>query len=150
MSNIQMRPCSREDLAAVYEIESACFPHGAFPYFVIVQYFDLFADTFFVAVSNNSCVGFVIFGRSSSEPNTAWLLDIAVAPSHHQRGIARDLLRVGLEQLRSGDTNSFRATVLPTNTASLMLLQRSGFIVEREDTTYFGANEPRLLLRLNL
>jgi ribosomal-protein-alanine N-acetyltransferase len=146
-----IRPCTRADLTSVHHLEIACFHEdGALPLFAIVQYYDLFADSFFVVVEGTRCIGFVILGRSSAESDVGWLLDIAVAESHQKRGLASELIGAALPRLKTTGVAQVRATVAPANAASLALLSRLGFAIEREDPAYFGPGESRLLLRLTL
>lgn len=146
-----IRACTRADLTSVHDLEVACFHEdGALPLFAIVQYYDLFADTFFVAVEGACCVGFVIFGRSSAESDVGWLLDIAVAESHQKRGLASELIGAALPRLKTTGVAQVRATVAPANAASLALLSRLGFVIEREDPEYFGPGGSRFLLHRRL
>jgi ribosomal protein S18 acetylase RimI-like enzyme len=139
------------DLPRLHQLENACFQaSGSLPLFALVQYFDLFNATFLVAAENEDCVGFVIAGASSIDPTSAWVLDIAVSPSHRKRGVARELVAKLIAVLRENGVLELQATVSPENTASLALCTGLGFNVEREESAYFGPNERRLLLRMKL
>ncbi|HEV7570292.1 MAG TPA: GNAT family N-acetyltransferase [Thermoanaerobaculia bacterium] len=142
-----IRRCKRDELTRVHELEIECFPKGALPLFAIVQYFDLFETTFFVALRSEDCVGFVIVGASSDTPNVAWLLDIAVSSAHRKQGIGRALMAAVIPVLCGRGVSGIRATVAPQNAASLALCTGLGFEIEREEPAYFGPNESRLLIR---
>ena len=137
---MKIRQATRADLAAVAAIERDCFPHDALPLITFVQYFDLFADTFLVAESDGVLVAFAIGGSSAASRDDAWLLDIAVAESARNRGIAQGLLTELLARLEGRDV---RATVAPDNAPSAALLARNGFVVERRVADYFGPGEER-------
>ena len=139
------------DLERVHEIELTSFRgNGALPFFAVVQYFDLFGETFFVAWKGDDCIGFVIVGASSSSPTIAWLLDIAVSSSHRNSGVARKLMAAVIPAIEATGVSEVYATVAPKNDASLALCKGFGFEVEREEPKYFGPDESRLLLRLQL
>jgi ribosomal protein S18 acetylase RimI-like enzyme len=147
-NSIRVRPCARPDLPQVSSIEIECFPADALPLLSLVQYFDLFPSTFLVAIDQDSVVGFAIAGVSAESPREAWVLDIAVRPSHRRSHVGTALMAALARILKTLGVTSVRATVAPTNTASRRLCTRAGFRVEGEDPNYFGPNEPRLLLRL--
>ena len=145
-----IRGATREDLAAVAAIERACFPSDALPLISLVQYFELFADTFIVADDGDGAIaGFAIAGASAANAETAWVLDIVVAPEARKRGLASQLLASLIAALK-GRVKSVRATVSPDNAASLALFSRAGFEVERQVADYFGPGEMRNIVRLDL
>lgn len=143
-----IRLCGRADMDEIVEIENACFDTGILPILSLIQYYELFPSTFFVAILEDKCCGFAIAGISAETPYEAWVLDLAVKPSVQALGIGSALITVLSARLKELGVASIRATVAPTNKRSFRLCKRAGFVVEGTDATYFGPSEPRLLLRL--
>jgi [ribosomal protein S18]-alanine N-acetyltransferase len=148
--DVVIRRAGASDLSTLAAVEQACFGSGALPAISLGQYLELFPSTFLIASSDAECLGLVIGGASAEDPGTAWLLDIAVMPSAQGRGIATRLLGELVMRFRQRDARRVFATVAPDNEASAALLRRAGFVLVRQDASYFGAGEPRDILRLEL
>lgn len=144
---MNVRFATRGDLTALLAIERDCFGHDAMPVYSFVQYLELFPSTTLVAegAEGGPPAGFVIAG-ASEDPDTAWILDVAVSPAMQGRGVARRLLETVLETLRARGAGRVRATVAPSNSASLALFRGAGFSVESAVNDYFGPGQPRLVL----
>jgi [ribosomal protein S18]-alanine N-acetyltransferase len=145
-----IRRARASDLSVLVAVEQACFGSGALPTISLAQYLELFPTTFLIACSGRECLGLAIGGASAETPETAWLLDIAVIPAAQGRGIATSLLRELVARFRQSDARRVFATVSPENEVSSALLRRAGFVLVRQDASYFGPGEPRDILRLEL
>ncbi len=145
--NFTIRNCLREDLVQVHELEQICFPGSpVLPMVGLVQYFDLFQNTFVVTESQGVVVGFAIMGTCSLDPKLGWLLDVAVAESFRARGCAKAMLKPLIGRLKEAGVCEIRATVSPKNSASRTMLEKLGFKVFKEVDEYFGKGEARLVL----
>ena len=149
-AQVQVRPCSRDDLALVVQVERICFGDGALPMISFVQYLELFPSTFLIAVREQNCIGYVVAGSSTEQPSVAWLLGIAVIPMEQRQGVANRLATAIMVKLLAASVTKAYATVAPKNTPSLQLCRKMGFNVLREVSNYFGPGETRLLLELTL
>lgn len=146
--DFRIRECRRDDLDKISELERICFPSSpALPMVALVQYFDLFQNTFVVAEHQNTLIGFAIAGSRSLDPKSAWLLDAAVLEPYRKLGVASSMLTELIYRLRNFGTKSVKATVSIKNTASRRMLEKSGFRAIQETDEYFGKGEPRLILK---
>ncbi|MBI2082277.1 MAG: GNAT family N-acetyltransferase [Deltaproteobacteria bacterium] len=144
---IKIRRCQQGDLSAVAAIEARFFSKSSLlPLFSFIQYFDLFSDLFFVAISKGKVVGFVVGGLISADQSQGWLLDIAVAKNLHRRGVGEKLCRNLFQRFKQLRVKKVYATCSPSNNASQGLLGQFGFRKSRSIQNYFGPKEHRLLL----
>ncbi len=151
-----LRPCLESDLPSVHAIEEACFgPAGALPFLVLRQYLDLCGTGFIVcdsgaAMSGNALTGFAIAGIALDDPTLGWIFDVSVAPGFQGRGLGPGLCRRVLSVLSEKGARRARATVRPENNRSLSMFLHLGFTVIADMPDYFGQNERRLLVEMQL
>jgi L-2,4-diaminobutyric acid acetyltransferase len=117
------------------------------------------ADTSVVAHDDEGLVGFVAGYRPPTDPDHAFVWQVAVAGRARGRGVARHLLQGMLARPGNLDARFLTATVTPSNAASLALfggLARSLQVPcerrERFPAALFpaelGTHEPELELRI--
>ena len=118
-----------------------------------------FADTAVVAADGEEVVGFVVGHRPPSDPDSAFVWQVAVADDQRGRGLGRRLLLAFLDQPGNRDARWLTATVTPSNTASLALFRGAAAHLdvdcaerERFPASVFpaeaGDHEPEVALRI--
>lgn len=109
----------------------------AYAYLVLA---DDFTDTCVVAVERGSepgdvadgtLAGFVLGYRPPTRPDTLFVWQVGVAPSHRGQGLARRMILEVLER-NAPEVRFLESTVTPSNTASRRLFRS---VAEARDTT---------------
>lgn len=100
----------------------------AYAYLVLA---DDFTDTCVVAEEDDQVVGFVLGYRPPTRPDTLFVWQVGVAPSHRGQGLARRLI-IDLLERHAPDVRFLESTVTPSNTASRRLFRS---IAEHRGTT---------------
>lgn len=78
-------------------------------------------------------------------PNgTGYISNVAIAPQHRRRGIARAAMNLVLEARKN--VRRVELVTHPENVAALALYRSFGFVVESRSENAFGDGEPRLVL----
>lgn len=128
-----MRPTRLGDGAAMWQFVA---DHGglelntAYAYMVFA---DDFTDTCVVAVDQDQDVlaGFVLGYRPPTRPDTLFVWQVGVAPSHRGQGLARRMILELLER-NAPEVRFLESTVTPSNTASRRLFRS---VAEARGTT---------------
>lgn len=90
---------------------------------------DITKPTTFVAVENNSIVGFVTIRTQSGRDNTIGELNaLYVDPDHWGHGVGTQLLTFALEELTALDLEGAILWVLKGNTGAMRFYERQGWI----------------------
>lgn len=100
----------------------------AYAYLVLA---DDFADTCVVAEHGQTLAGFVLGYRPPTRPDTLFVWQVGVAPSHRGQGLARRMILDLLER-NAPEVRYLESTVTPSNTASRRLFRS---IAEKRGTT---------------
>jgi len=95
-----------------------------------------------VATIDREIVGFV--QASARSPGHHFVDDIAVIESARDHGIGRQLVGAVLTQV--GESCLVACTIAPSNTASLILFSRLGFVITAFLPDYYGPGKDRLWL----
>jgi ribosomal-protein-alanine N-acetyltransferase len=77
------------------------------------------------------------------------LLDLVVDAEHRRQGIARALMSVLLEHVRSRRAGSILLEVRKSNDAARKLYESTGFTVAGERARYYADGEDAVLMRLD-
>ena len=126
MTIVPYAPCYWEDIQKVHdparkqELALAGLSDAFLPLTIAAEREDLFDYHLFVAVEENTAVGFTAF----TEDELAWLY---VRPDCQRRGIGRALAEFALSQM---DAEEKSVEVLVGNTPARNLYQRMGFTKE--------------------
>ena len=145
---VQVRMFSKDDLNAILEIQNACKGIAAWR---THEYEQLAADPrgmLLVAVCEDrmlpEIVGFSAFYRVDGE---AELWNIAVAPAHRRRGIARALLDEAFRRLVDAGAHRVFLEVRESNLAAVELYHSLGFVpLSRRKDYYQHPKEDALIL----
>ena len=131
-SGVTIRTTRLGDGAAMWQFVD---DHGglelntAYAYLVLA---DDFADTCVVAESSDGTLaGFVLGYRPPTRPDTLFVWQVGVAPSHRGQGLARRMILDLLER-NAPEVRFLESTVTPSNTASRRLFRS---IAEHRGTT---------------
>ncbi len=138
MHDVTIRPATPRDEPALMAIDQATWsadtspaprPELGAPFFTG----DRTADATFVAVVDELVGGYVLVGEGYPMPahaHVAHIRGLAVSPDLHGRGIGRRLLEHALGELGRRGITRISSHVLATNTASLAVHRRCGFVEE--------------------
>lgn len=97
----------------------------AYAYLVLA---DDFSDSCIVAWDGDTLAGFVLGYRPPSRPDTLFVWQVGVAPTHRGQGLARRMI---VELLDRMGARYLESTVTPSNTASRRLFRS---VAEAHDT----------------
>ncbi len=122
-ASCRIRPGSLADVAALAELERACFsdPWTASGIRETIQYET--ARTF-VAQNSDRILGYIMARISGEEGE---ILDLAVRPEERRRGIGRRLLTALREALRSDGVREMYLEVRESNRPAIELYRAHGF-----------------------
>jgi ribosomal protein S18 acetylase RimI-like enzyme len=114
-------------------------------------FFIHFEGTSFVADrEDGSLAGFLIGFLSQTEPETAYVHFIGVAPAERGSGLGRELYERFFAAARRHGRTLVRCVTSPENTASLAFHEALGFSVEETIEDYDGRGESRVVLARQL
>jgi ribosomal protein S18 acetylase RimI-like enzyme len=114
-------------------------------------FFIHFEGTSFVADrEDGSLAGFLIGFLSQTEPETAYVHFIGVAPAERGSGLGRELYERFFAAAREHGRTVVRCVTSPQNTASLAFHEALGFSVEETIDDYDGRGESRVVLSRRL
>lgn len=141
---IIIRKFRPSDLSRVYEIECRSFKD---PYHVLflLNLYETYPDTFFVAEENSAVVGYVI---SRMVNTSGHVLAIAVDPKHRNRGIGRALMNVVIEKLREFGLEDIYLEVRISNTAAINFYKKLGFEEKGIIRSYYSDGEDAVILKI--
>lgn len=143
------RQARLEDLADIKSLDDAVFADKPYPYFVVRQLFDVHGEHCVVAEADGAIHGYALVAFEPSR-STAWLLSLAVLPDSRKRGYGRALMDEAIEICQNADIKRMKITVRPTNDDAYRLYERLGFRPVGTDEAYFGADEARDVLCLQI
>ena len=146
--NVAIRKVKLDDLSSISQVNLAAYGHPIDP-IILRQYFELFAETYLVAVYEGEIVGFCI-GAIKFRTDEGWILDLAVMPSIQKKGVGRKLTNEMLDILQGMEIRSLLLTVNPLNKIAIDLYKKFGFEPLKIHKDYFGKGSDRILMRVYL
>jgi ribosomal protein S18 acetylase RimI-like enzyme len=135
------------DLKAIAEIEARSFPGSESKPHSLRQMVDLFSDLTFIAEQDDQPVGFILGGLDIKEPQSAWLLSIAVNKECRGQGVAELLLNKLIDHLTELNIKSILLTVDPKNDKALPIFTSWGWLEDSQAMNYFENNDQRFIMR---
>jgi ribosomal-protein-alanine N-acetyltransferase len=142
-----MRPATPADVPRLAALERACFPDP----WSAESLGELLAAPGAVGWVVQERGGIVAYALARWVAETAELLNLAVAPAHRRRGIARALLDRVLEDLRAQGVGEVYLEVRESNAPARRLYETRGFRVAGMRRAYYRhPTEDALLLRLTV
>ena len=145
---VSIQSVDTSELLEIDLVENQCFPDGAYPYFVIRQMYDLFGDYFFLVRKESEPIAYIIGGIDNER--RGWVLSLAVLKEHRKKGIGKLLIDKLVKKLKSSSVQYIRLTVNPANIPALSLFKFLDFCEMSSSDDYFGENNPRFVMELNI
>jgi ribosomal-protein-alanine N-acetyltransferase len=133
-----------EDLDLIAQVNFAAYGHPIDP-IILRQYFELFSETYLVAVHEGEVVAFCIGGIKFGTDG-GWILDLAVRPSCQNKGVGRRLTHKMFDLLREKGIRKLSLTVKPLNTVAIDLYTNIGFESGEIQSDYFGKGADRKVM----
>lgn len=146
----KVRRANKSDIGIILKIDYEAFNPDAYPYLFFRQALELYNATFLVAVSGSEVVGYCLGAPNPQDPFKAWILSIAVKKIHRGENIGAQLLTDLLNTLQQNGKRQIYLSVRPDNVFARKLFKKYHFHVLRKDDNYAGANDPRLIMRLDI
>ncbi|MBJ7881417.1 GNAT family N-acetyltransferase [Gelidibacter salicanalis] len=146
---VSIRKATLEDIESIHLIETLIFNKGSYPLFVLRQLYDISQDYFYVAEEHQQLIGYVL-GNVVKNTNQGWILSLGVHPDARGKNLGRQLTEQLLETLEHELSTEICLTVHPDNTSAIRIYESIGFINSTTYDAYYGANEPRLLMKKTL
>lgn len=136
-----------DDFAQLYAIEVACFePPFRFSRKTMRT---LIADqnsATWIAEEQEQMAGFaIIFWAQPPEQPLAYIQTLEVAPTHRQRGVAGELLRLLEESAKSAGAHVIWLHVAETNEAAIRLYEAHGYSQQGREENYYAKGIAALL-----
>jgi len=130
------------DIAALNNLEHACFEKDAWPFLDLVAVLTFPQVVRLKAMEDGKMIGFVA-GDPRPAEDLSWIATIGVLPEFRRRGIGRDLLRACEHQLR---TTRLRLSVRASNDGAIRLYEREGY--DRIDLwqSYYNDGEAAIVM----
>ncbi|MGI5454687.1 GNAT family N-acetyltransferase [Streptomyces sp. CA-249302] len=147
---LRLRGVTEADLDALALLDRETFPEEPYPYFVLRQMYDVYPDHLLVLDDGTELKGYVLVG-TAPDKSRSWILGLGITRDERGQGYGRRLMDEALRRLRGIGVAEVLLTVVPTNTAAILLYETLGFTAEqttRQD--YFGPGADRLVMRLRL
>ncbi|MCS6936894.1 MAG: ribosomal protein S18-alanine N-acetyltransferase [Candidatus Bipolaricaulota bacterium] len=154
-AGLQLRPATREDLAAIWEIERASFS-TPWPKEYLEQQL---GEGFVVLERAGQIAGYAVIGIKipsffarleqrtralfshtplPEPPTVAHLLNIAVAPAFRRQGLGRFLLQYALDYAHQLGASRIELEVRTDNSAAIALYRKFGFHVQEIVPNYYS------------
>ncbi|MFE9442209.1 GNAT family N-acetyltransferase [Streptomyces sp. NPDC006602] len=148
--SVRVRNADERDLSDLSRLDHEAFPHDPYPYSVLRQFMDAFAEHLLVAEDDGILCGYVL----ATPPNEgrSWIFSLGVAPAMRRQGLGRQLMVETLMRLRAQGAHTVLLWVEPGNDRAITLYESLGFVpdpVGRREN-HFGPGEHRLLMTLIL
>lgn len=145
---IKVRTASISDLRDVYDIEISSFGADAYPFELLLYYFILSREYFFVAECINRVVGYVVGVIEHDEKSKyGHVISIAVHPLYRGLGIGRKLMMVLEEKMFLNNVEYIYLEVRETNYVAINLYKSLGYRVARKLANYYGAEDGLLMIK---
>lgn len=137
-----------DDFAALYEIELACFePPFRFSRAMMRKLIADPASATWIAEEDESMAGFgIVYWSHPPEQPLAYIQTLEVAPTHRNRGIARELLRCMERSATAAGAHVIWLHVAESNAPAIRLYQTHGFTQQGREPNFYAKGIPALLL----
>lgn len=137
------------EIGEIHALDREEFGEDAYPRAFFRQAIDLWPSLILAAEDGGEIRGYAVAAPEEGR-STAWILAAVVTESYRGRGIGRAVVRALLERMAEMGFREVRLTVAPTNAGALHLYESIGFRRVGEEGSYFGDDEPRLVLGLEI
>lgn len=148
LTSFQIGQAKEDELETLETIDRVCFPSQPYGPAVMRQMFEI-CGSFFLRAVRQEIVGFSLGAPEVDDPETGWILGLAVLPQARNYGVGRTLTVTLLERMRSSGLKRCRLSVEPDNEPALALYQSLGALEIGLRESYFGS-DARLLMELEI
>lgn len=142
-STIFIREFNLGDLGRVYEIERKSFEDPYHPVFLLHLY-ELYPETFFVALENEIVAGYVI---SRVVNSSGHIIAIAVDPKKRRERIGKALMRATIKRFRDFGVKNVWLEVRISNYDAIEFYKKLGFVEGEIVRAYYSDLEDAILLK---
>ncbi len=142
-NTIFIREFNTGDLVRVYEIEYISFKDPYHPTFLLNLY-ELYHETFFVALENERIAGYVI---SRIVGSSGHVIAIAVDPIKRKKGIGKILMSATINRLCEFGANNVWLEVRISNNDAIEFYKKLGFAEEGIIPAYYSDFEDARMLK---
>ena len=98
-----------------------------------------------MAKQDSQVAGYVLM-TPTDKPQEYWILSLAVDGQFRGMGVGRSLMEQAITTLPK--ESKVLLTVDPNNASACALYVSMGFVTIKEESNYFGDDEPRLVMQL--
>ncbi len=130
------------DLAALHQLERACFAEDRWPLFDLVAVLTWPDIVRLKAVMDGFMVGFIA-GDPRPQENIAWIATLGVLPAYRRRGIGIALLEACEARLQQ---QRLRLCVRVSNLAAIHLYEKAGYCSLERWPKYYEDGEDALVM----
>lgn len=146
-----IRPFKRKDLSGVVSIERRSFTNPWSPNMFEALY-QINPEGFYVAAIDEDIVGYAIVLteqslRHWSRKRTAHLMNLAVHPSHRNRGIGKELIRTIIADAKKAEVKEIYLEVRASNTTAITFYKRLGFSWKGVINRFYGDEDAIVMAR---
>jgi len=134
---MSLRPAEVSDLAALAQLESACFGANAWSAGQLAEEFDA-GRWLLVDDADDGVAG---YASTSFVAGEAELLRIAIAPAHRRRGRGRAMLNAVLSAATDRGCSRMLLEVDASNSAAIGLYSAAGFVPVSRRRGYYGSRD---------
>lgn len=136
------------DFPALYDIELACFePPFRFSRAMLRSLVADPASATWIAEEADQMTGFgIVYWSHPPEQPLAYIQTLEVAPSHRNRGVARELLRRMEQSATAAGAHVLWLHVAESNAPAIRLYQSHGFSQQGREANFYAKGIAALLL----
>lgn len=136
------------DLYKLNILDKRIFGDNHYSSFCFRQFYDIANELFLVAYDVDA-VGYAL-GYLNQNQKEAWILAIGVLPYYQGNRIGFNLLDCLVTKIKKYDIGLIKLTVKPNNKKAINLYKKYGFCERLYSKDYFGKNDDRIIMELNL
>jgi [ribosomal protein S18]-alanine N-acetyltransferase len=147
-ANMKFRLYRDNDFNALYDIELACFePPFRFSRAMMRKLIADPASATLIAEEDEKMAGFgIIYWSHPPEQPLAYIQTLEVAPTHRNRGVARELLRRMEQSATAAGAHVIWLHVAESNAPAIRLYESHGFSQQGREPNFYAKGIPALLL----
>ena len=146
MITLQYRKTTDTDYPLLFQLDMLAFNRPFDTCFRdVAELTDLLKGTAMeIVYINTTPVGYYSYSKKDTETE---IIGIVVIPEYQQKGIGTDMLTKILKELH--DVKQIKIVTHPKNIAAINLYKKFGFTEDHIDPSYYGENEPRVVMFKN-
>lgn len=96
------------------------------------------SDWQYLVAEDKEIIGYILVERNEAYPGSGSVNDLFVQPAHRRKGVAQQLITVGLEWLRAAGVKEVTIAVHSRNKAALSLYRAVGFQPQKDEYRYLA------------